>query len=125
MKPQKKVEMPNYTKEGYRSEHPVSRNQKDNKIRGEGDVGDFKHSMTRSGTPVKGYYAESIESNKRPSGDNKISGMPPIQHNVFGKPENGRGKGNMRNTDDCYNQSPKYAKSMTPGHGMVKAAGTK
>lgn len=124
MKPQKKIEMPNYTREGYRSEHPVSRNQKDNKIRGEGDVGDFKHSMSRMGAPAKGYMAESVEGNRRPARDGKISGMPPHQMDEFGKAENGRGKGAMRNTQDCYNMSPKYG-SMKPMHGMSKAVGTK
>lgn len=125
MRPQKKVEMPSYSKEGFHSTHPVTRNQKDNKIRGEGDVGDFRHSMSRhGGSPARGYMPESVEANKRPPLDNKISGMPPHEVARNGVAENGRGNGAMRNTQDCYNMSPRYGKEM-PMHGRVRAEGTK
>lgn len=119
-----KAPMPNYTKEGYHSTHPVSRNQKDNKIRSmDAEANGLRHVISRHGAPARGYMAESVESNKRHSPDNKISGMPPHQMERFGVSEDAKGHGAMRNTDDCYNMKPKMGGM--PKHGMVKAHGTK
>lgn len=124
MKEQSKVMMPNYARTGYHSEHPVTRNQTDNKIRSEGGgMPGLTHTITKHGAPGKGYQPKDHEESMRPPRDNKISSMPPHQKDDFGIAENGRGKGAMRNTEDCYNQKPKMGGM--PKHGMLNAKGTK
>lgn len=122
MKDQKKIAMPAYTKEGYHSTHPVSRNQKDNKIRGMGGEGDFKHSMSREGAPAPSYQPQNYGEACYPRRDNKIAGMPPHKMYEFGKAENGRGNGSMRNTSDSENQHPKMG-SMRTGYKPVRHSG--
>jgi len=124
MKAQAKISMPGYTRQGYQSTHPVSRNQGDNKIRSmKAEAEGLRHVVTRSGSPAPGYQAQNVEANKRPARDGKISGMPPHQMDRYGMAENAKGKGSMRNMDDCYGQKPKMGGM--PMHGRVKAAGTK
>lgn len=80
MKKQRKIEMPNYTKVGYHSVHPVTRNEDDNKIKAM-PGGEKKYFA-----PGAQYRSDSLAENKRPAKGGKIKTMPPVQRVTFGVP---------------------------------------
>lgn len=80
MAKQRKIEMPNYTKVGYSSAHPMVKNQDDNKIKSM--PGGEKHYFA----PGQQYKSDSVQENKQPPRDDKLRGLPPHQYVNFGVP---------------------------------------
>ena len=92
---EKKMPMPEYTKSGFHSTHPMHRNEKTNKIHSS-EVAGLKHSVSHhGGKPAPGHRLG--EDHKQHPKDNKIRSAQ-HSYNTFG--ENvPLPKGKMRNED--------------------------
>lgn len=87
---ERKVEMPEYTREGYIAKHEMHKSYDDNKIK---EMPKCEHYFA----PGMGHRSDMLDAENPPEG-NKIKGMPPHQYVTFGVPVHAVGK--MRNEED-------------------------